>query len=164
MILAEIEQHLPEIRAGLRRVEEAWARGESEHAVSEIIEEVYRSVPAVSIDYGVMERAKSVAMFPGVGFQWSDVGSWLAWAEAEQRRAGEQGNFSDGDVVLVESEHCAVLGNRNEGKRKLIAGVGIRDLIIVETDDAVLVCHRDSAQDVKQVVDLLRERGRTELL
>lgn len=164
VILAEIGKFMPELRAGLAEIEAVWTQSGSEESTFDAVQKIYRTLPAVSIDYGVMEKATAVAMFPGVGFQWSDVGSWLAWAEAEQRRIGENGNFSDGDVILVDTEHCAVLGNRNVEGRKLIAGVGLRDLIVVETDDAILICHRDSAQDVKQVVDVLRERGRTEFL
>ena len=164
VILAEMAKHLPELRAGLQEIEEASRRPATGDDTYAAVESVYQRLPSVSIDYGIMEKADNVAMLSGVGFQWSDVGSWLAWAEAEQRRAGEKGNITDGDVVLVDTEHCAVVGSRNTGKRKLIAGVGLRDLIIVETDDAILVCHRDSAQDVKQVVDILKERGRKDLL
>ena len=164
VILKQIAQFLPELATGLEAIREAWSSGNAPSVIDAEIAKIYSQLPAVSIDYGVMEKAQNVTMFSGMGFQWSDVGSWTAWAEAEQRRVGENGNFVEGDVVLVDSEHCAILGNATPGKKKLIAGVGLRDLIVVETDDAILLCHRDSAQDVKLVVDALREKGREELL
>lgn len=121
---------------------------------------LYSQIDPISIDYGVMEKAKNVVMLAGVGFRWSDVGSWNSWKETmEEARPSEDRNVTEGDVLLVNSEDTLVVGSK-----KFIAGVGLQGLIVVETDDAILVCTRESAQDVRKVVDLLKSRSRTELL
>ena len=109
-----------------------------------------------------MERAERVLMVPGESFRWSDVGSWNAWTELEAEHVGADGNFLKGDAVAIDSKGCFVLGNATA--KKCIAAVGLQDIIIIETDDAVLICDRNHAQDVKKVVDELSKRGRKELL
>jgi mannose-1-phosphate guanylyltransferase / mannose-6-phosphate isomerase len=106
-----------------------------------------------SIDYAVMERTKRGAVVPAQ-FRWSDIGSWEAlWSIAEKT---EHGNVAHGDVRLIDSKNCYV-----RGEDALIAAIGVEDLVIVESGDAVLVAKRDRVQDLKQLVeDLKRDRRR----
>lgn len=112
--------------------------------------EAFLQLPDISIDYAIMERAQRRAIVPAA-FDWSDIGSWLAISE--QSSADDRGNRSSGHAVFVNARDCYVQSNG-----RTIAAVGVSDLTIIETPDAVLVAHRDAAQDVKRVVDALRDR------
>ena len=103
-----------------------------------------------------MEKAKNIYTIPG-SFGWDDVGSWLAVERINKTDSDK--NYITGDVISVDSRHTTVCG----GKR-LIAAVGLEDVIIVDTDDAVLVCSKNSTQDVKKVIAQLKEQGRDELV
>ncbi len=117
----------------------------------DVIEKAYARCPKISIDYGVMERARNVFVVPGA-FGWSDVGDWRAVFDLQ--KTDSQGNALQGTVITESSSRCYV-----SGQDKLIALVGIHDAIVVETDDAVLVCHRDSAQRVKNLVEFMDLNG-----
>jgi mannose-1-phosphate guanylyltransferase len=112
---------------------------------------VYRRLPAVSIDHGVLERAARVAVVRA-RFAWSDVGSWAA-LEPFWRRA-RAANAVRGTAVTVDSGGCVV-----DAPARLVALLGVRDLVVVDTPDAVLVCDKHRAQDVRLVVDAVRRRG-----
>jgi len=107
--------------------------------------------PSISIDYAVMERANQVTVIP-CEFGWSDIGSWKAVAETISQ--DEHGNSTEGNVVLVDSRGTYV---RSDGR--LVTAVGVDDLVIVDTPDAVLVAHKDSSQQVKDIVAKLCEQG-----
>ena len=117
---------------------------------------VYPDLPKISIDYGIMERSKNVVALPG-DFGWSDVGSWDALQALY--RADDNGNVLYGDQIHIDTHNCIAYA-----KTKLIAALGVEDLIIVEADDAILVCHRDKAQEVGKVVEQLKSKGKTEYL
>lgn len=110
----------------------------------------FSRIPEISIDYAVMERTPRCAMVPAQ-FAWSDIGSWTALAA--QVPADARGNRTVGDAVLLDSHDTYV-----QAQGRLVAVVGVNDLAIIETPDAVLVAHRDSVQDVKRVVERLRDR------
>jgi mannose-1-phosphate guanylyltransferase len=122
-------------------------------------EELYPRAPAQSIDYGVMEKLPhgDVFVVPG-DFGWNDVGSWSALGTL--RDADADGNSSAGDSITIDA-HGNVL--YSEGKQ-LIAAVGVEDLVIVATEDAILVMPKSRAQDVKEVVKRLQSTDRKELL
>ncbi|MFN8392181.1 MAG: mannose-1-phosphate guanylyltransferase [Bdellovibrionota bacterium] len=162
-VLAEIERLLPELRSGLARIEQIWTTAGDTSRYNRIAD-VYQSLQSISIDFGVMEKAKNVVMFSGTGFEWNDVGSWSSWVDVAAGGLKDDGNFTEGDVVLVDSERCAVLGSKSSRNRKCIAGVGLSDLVIVETEDAILICNRNQTQEVKKVVEALKNRNRQELL
>jgi mannose-1-phosphate guanylyltransferase len=149
-----IADHLPALSAGLDALDAAAARSEEDAALAG----VFASLPSVSIDHGVMEKATKLAVVPG-DFGWNDVGSWeVAWELAARDASGNalpQGSVAiDARDNLVRDETLAA------GKpRKTWALVGVSELVIVETDDAVLVMPRKRAQDVRAIVDTLRERG-----
>lgn len=116
--------------------------------------EDFLSCPEDSIDYAVMEKTKDAVVVP-LSCGWSDVGSWSAlWEIAEK---DEQGNATSGDVMTVDSQNCYVRGDS-----KLIAAIGIDNAVIVESDDAILVAHKDKVQDVKSIVSKLNAEGRSE--
>jgi mannose-1-phosphate guanylyltransferase/mannose-6-phosphate isomerase len=108
-------------------------------------------VPDISIDYAVMEKAGRVAVVP-VPFDWSDIGSWSALADIVA--ADEQGNRILGEALLVDAGNCYI-----NSPDRIVAGIGINDLLIVDTPDALLVAHRDHAQEVKQIAGQLKRQG-----
>ncbi len=143
-VAAEIERQLPDLHAGLDRLADA-----------EPIERVYPELPNVSIDFGVMEGAERVAVVPG-SFGWSDVGSWAsAWELAEH---DDRGNGAPPEAILIDCEGCLV--RAPEGKA--VALVGLRDVVVVDAGDALLVVPRDRAQQVRRVVERLQQRSQEE--
>ena len=118
--------------------------------------ELFTQFESISIDYGVMEKADNVVMLAGVGFRWSDVGSWSSWKDSyEECHPTDEKNLVFGDSQLINCKDTLIYGDK-----KFIAGVGLESLIVVDTPDAILVCHRDQAQEVKKIVELLKEKGR----
>ena len=117
-------------------------------------EKAFLACPSESIDYAVMEHTQHAVVVPAA-IGWSDVGSWSALWEVQ--RGDERGNTVRGDVYLDGVSNCLV-----RAERRMVAVLGVQDLVIVETDDAVLVAHMDQVQRVKQVVDHLKQQGRTE--
>ena len=143
-ILDAFERYLPDVHEAFLPV-----RAGDSHAAT--VEKAYARSPKISIDYGVMERAAHVFVVPGQ-FGWSDVGDWRAVFDLENTDA--QGNALHGTVITESSSRCYVRGHD-----KLVALVGIHDAIVVETEDAILVCHRDSAQRVKNLVEFMSLNG-----
>jgi len=146
---AQLLSHCPEVLAPL----DQWAASGAEPAD---LAQAYGRLPRRSIDYALMEKSQQVAMVPA-RFRWSDVGSWPAAAAFHP--ADDAGNVVVGEAILIESRDCALFGGR-----RLIAGAGLSDLIVVDEADALLICRRDRAQDVKRIVEKLKELGREDLL
>ena len=152
VILDYFEKLLPDIYNCLLEIEEAIGTEKEQ----ETIERVYPVIPKISIDYGIMERADNVLMLDG-DFGWSDVGSWDALDTLYE--TDENNNVAYGEQIHIGSKNCIAYG-----KDKLIATIGLEDIIIVETDDAILVCDKGKAQDVKKIVEILQEQGKEEYL
>jgi mannose-1-phosphate guanylyltransferase / mannose-6-phosphate isomerase len=147
--IAEMERLEPTMLAFCR---DAIAHAHRDLDFIRLGEVAFLACPSQSIDYAVMEHATSAAVVP-VEMGWSDVGSWQSlWDIAPHR---PDGNSTQGDVIVQKSRGSYI---RSEGP--LVAAVGVENLVVVATKDAVLVCHRDSAQDVKQVVEELEAKGR----
>lgn len=144
-LLAELKQHAPDVMDGIRRV---FDKLDAEENPLELPAEMFASCPSISIDYAVMERSDNTAMVVA-DFGWSDIGSWKAISELYE--SDEAGNRVRGKAVLVDSRNCFV-----QGDKRLVAAVGVDNLVIVDTGDAVLVADRDQAQDVGQVVSELK--------
>lgn len=144
-ILAALEEHVPDISRG---VAEVWQESATDAEPVELAPESFAAVRADSIDFAVMEKAQRRAVVP-VSCGWSDIGSWQAISELYESDA--LGNRVRGEAVLVDSRNTFV-----QGEQRLVAAVGVDNLVIVDTGDAVLVASRDRAQDVKAVVDELR--------
>ena len=152
-----IRRHLPELAAGLERITRASAQG---NEVAEL-KDIFPTLPSISIDHGVMEKADRVAVVAG-NFGWSDVGSWQSsWELADKDAAG---NAAPADAVLVDASGNLVRDLRAAQHGGVIALVGVRDLALVVTDDAILVIPRERAQDVRKALDVLRDRGATDKL
>ena len=107
----------------------------------------------MSIDYGILEKAKNVAVIPARDIGWSDVGGWESLSEVSVK--DHNGNTIQGNVLDIASRGVFVLGNR-----RLVTTIGLKDLIIVDTDDALLVCRKDASQKVKEVVEKLKNKGK----
>lgn len=144
-ILKEISRWLPELYAGLNKIKEALGSPDE----SKIGPRVYRTLKSISIDYGIMEKADNVFMLHG-DFGWSDVGSWDTLWEISDK--DQKGNvlIRDSKFIAEDSEGSLVYN-----PRKLTALVGVKDLLIVETNDALLICKRGHSQDVKKIVEKL---------
>ena len=146
-ILGAIDQHLPGLGGQLKRFDEAALAGREDEA----IRAGYAELPAVSIDHGIMEKVDAVSVVPG-SFPWSDLGSWTSAWELEAQ--DEEGNVVPDDGVCVDSRGNYVHAEPG----KLVALVGVDDLVVVDSGDALLIVPRDRAQDVRDVVAKLRER------
>ena len=146
-ILKAIDRFLPELHEGLLQIREALGTEREE----EIVGEVYSAQKAVSIDYGVMEKAGNVLVVPG-DFGWSDLGSWDALWEVSGK--DENGNAVRGSFIGIDAGNSLVYS-----PGKLVALVGVRDLLVVETNDALLICRRGRSQDVRKVVEALENKG-----
>jgi len=145
-MLDAFRKYLPELYPGLVAIRDAVGTPDC----AALIEQVYDTAPSISIDYAIMEKADTVIVAHGK-FKWDDVGSWSAASEHWPK--DEHGNSQRGDVLAVESENC-VIGNYADG---IIGMVGVKDLIVVRTGDAVLVCPKNKAQDVKKLVQALKD-------
>lgn len=143
-LIDEAERVCPEVLAPTRATLNA-----DDSSPSQVLNaEALRLVPEISIDYAVMERASKRAVVPAA-FDWSDIGSWNALADLVD--ADEVGNRRIGNAVFVGAARNYVQSNK-----RVIAAVGVSDLMIIDTDDALLVAHREQSQAVKEVVDTLR--------
>ncbi len=151
-ILGELRRHLPDLTAGLEAAKDALASRMWAQAVSD----VYPRLPSISIDVGVMERAQDVWVVPG-HFGWSDVGSWRALSELLPQDA--HGNVVVGEHRGLDTSGCFIYS-----PKKLVATIGITDLVVVETDDALLICPKGRDQEVRKLVESLEREGRDELL
>ena len=153
VIVDQLKQHLPDVHEGLAALEVRDGR-----VTPEALEAFYAGVKSESIDFGVMEKSDRVAMIPA-SFGWSDVGSWSALPEVLE--GDENGNviINATGQVLTDAKGCLAYGGG-----KLVALLGVSDLIVVETPDALLVCPRERAQEVKGIVGELERRGLKEYL
>lgn len=143
---------MPDIYEGAVRIGEAFGTSE----FTEVLVKEFSAFRSESVDFGIMEKADNIYTIPG-SFGWDDVGSWLAVERINE--TDDAKNYIDGDVIAIDSERTTVCG----GKR-LIAAIGVEDVIIVDTDDVLLVCSKNNTQDVKKVIAQLKEQGRTDLV
>jgi len=145
-LLEALEKNAPEVSEA---VANCWQDIDASEDPMEIPADTFADCPGISIDYAVMERADNCAVVSG-DFGWSDIGSWKAISDLYD--SDEIGNRIRGKAVLVDARNCYV-----QSEDRLVAGVGLDDLVIVDTGDAVLVAHRDRVQEVKQVVNQLTD-------
>jgi len=151
--LAELEKAAPEMLAACRK---AWQGRATDLDFTRLDAEAFAACPSDSIDYAVMEKTDRAVVIP-LDAGWSDVGSWAAlWDVGE---ADEQGNVTKGDVSNVACKDSYIYAGS-----RLVAGIGLKDTIVVETADAVLVAAKDRVQEVKTVVAQLKQQGREEYL
>lgn len=152
VVIKNIKEFLPELYDGLMRVYETVGTEKEFDTVNEI----YPELPSVSIDYGVMEKARDVKVVTGE-FGWNDVGSWDMMGVLHT--SDDNGNVTVGDCVAIDTVNSTVVSSG-----RLVAVLGMDGVTVVETSDAVLVCPKEKAQDVKKIVDELKKNEREDLL
>ncbi|MFP4395854.1 MAG: mannose-1-phosphate guanylyltransferase [Anaerolineales bacterium] len=150
-ILAAMERWMPKFYETLMTLDDVLGAPDYE----EVLQTRWPQVKKETIDYGIMEKAEKVAVFP-VDLEWSDVGTWDAVMAL--READDAGNIFQGDVIGVDAERTMVFSDYDRQDR-LVALIGVEDLIVVDTPDALLITRRDRAQDVRDVVQQLRDEG-----
>lgn len=152
VILEKFKEFLPDIYEKLCEIEKSIGTSKEEAQVNEI----YPTIRSISIDYGVMEKASNIWVIPSE-FGWSDVGSWDMMKTLHKE--DENGNIKLGDTLTLDTTNSIVFSDG-----QLVATVGVDNLVVVATKDAILVCPKDKAQDVKKIVDKLKEEKRDNLL
>src|SRR5580692_4967872 len=153
-MLEETQRHLPALAALL----DAAVAAPDATGAAAVIAAGYRDVPSISIDNGIMEKASGLRVVPGA-FGWNDVGSWAALPAV--RPVDERGNVVLGGATLIDGDGCIVVA---EEGAPFVGVVGVRDLVVIATRDALLVVPKDKAQDVRKIVEAAKRAGRTDLL
>jgi mannose-1-phosphate guanylyltransferase len=154
-ILSEFERQMPGLADALETIGSAWHSPDKE----EVLGKVWPSIQPETIDYGIMEHASSVVVIPAAGLEWSDVGSWDSLFNILD--ADEDGNIiMGGEHVGLDTRQTLVY---MDTERRLIVTIGVQDLVLVDTGDVLLVCKKDQAQQVRQVVNRLKSEGRNYL-
>jgi len=149
-ILSEIENHMPELFRSLQEIEASIGTDQEEN----LCRKVYGKLFSTSIDYGILEKSDKIAVIPS-DMGWEDVGSWTALDEVLGRDT--DGNIQIGNVVNINTKNSTIYADK-----RVIAAVGLEDIVIADTPDATLVCTKESAQDVKKVVAFLKKANREE--
>jgi mannose-1-phosphate guanylyltransferase len=147
-----IGKYLPLLAAGLEEIEASLGTG----SYLETLEQVYSALPKISIDYGLMERADNVLIIP-CNFGWDDIGNWGALERYAAK--DELGNVLLGEGVMLDTANTYVVS-----EERTVALVGVDDMIIVNDHDSLLVCHKSRVQEIKKVVQALKEKGLEHLL
>jgi mannose-1-phosphate guanylyltransferase len=151
-IWLEVCRHLPQLADQLQPVAEITGAD----ALIDALNDVYPQLPSISIDVGVMEQAQNVWVVPA-DIGWSDVGSWRALGELLP--ADAQGNVVVGEQRGIDTSGCLI-----HSPNKLVATIGLSNLVVIETDDVLLICPKERDQDVRKLVELLEREGRQDLL
>jgi len=151
VILAEIKKHLPAVH---QIVQAILAESQAGSSFQQAVEKHFASMPSISIDYGVLEKSDRVSLIP-CDIGWNDIGSWQAVHEISTK--DKDGNALQGNVIAVGSKN-----NLIRSEKRLVAAIGVEDLCIIETADAVLIAKSDQTQRVREVVDALQQKGATE--
>lgn len=149
--LQELGRHRPDI---LEHCELAWKQARRDLDFIRVDETPFAACPSESVDYAVMEKTDKAAMVP-LDAGWNDVGAWPSVWQSQNKDAN--GNAGRGDVIFEGTKTCYA-----HAEHRLVALLGVEDLFVIETSDAVLVGHKDRAQDVKKIVDSLKKSGRSE--
>jgi mannose-1-phosphate guanylyltransferase len=151
VFLEELQRYAPRHLTGLRKMMAARDAGDDAQAAA-----LYRRLPVEVVDRSVMEKTDRLVLVPAA-FDWVDIGNW---AELGDRvHADDHGNSVEGEAVLIDTNGSLIFGDR-----RLVAAIGLEDMIIVDTEDALLVCPRSRAQDVRRVVEQLKRSRKTRYL
>jgi mannose-1-phosphate guanylyltransferase len=152
-ILDAIDEHMPKLGEWLRKLRASGDASDDER----IVEEMYEDVENISVDCGVMEKADNAVVVKG-NFVWEDIADWDSLRVTRPR--DDRGNVTVGEAVAINTENC-VLCSTDSG---LVASLGVKDLVIVHSRNATLVCPRNKADKVKDIVRALEEKDLTEFL
>lgn len=151
-ILNKLKEFMLPTYTGLLNIQSAIGTTEEDF----VLEKEFHDFSSISIDYGIMEKSSNIYTLPGT-FGWDDVGSWLAVERI--KTSNEFGNVVNGNVITIDSKNSII-----EGSSKLIATVGVENLIVVDSEDALLICQKDSAGEIKKILDNLKICNRNEYL
>lgn len=151
-ILQNMKKYMPDTYERLMKIQQAIGTPEQEM----VLDKEFHAMQSQSIDYGIMEKAENIYIVPGT-FGWDDVGSWLAVERI--KKTNEFGNVVNGNIITVNTRNCVI-----QGDKKLIATVGLEDLIVVDTEDATLICAKDSTGDIKKILENLKICNRDEYI
>jgi mannose-1-phosphate guanylyltransferase len=147
-ILAEISRQMPNLKSALEKIEAAWGSARQDS----VLKTVWPDLVNETVDYGILEHAEKLAVLPAGGLEWSDIGNWDSLFDVLV--PDSDGNIVvDGDHIPVDTNNSLVYGNNDN---RLIVTIGVDDLVIVDTGDVLLVCHKDQASKVRNVVDHLK--------
>lgn len=155
-ILEEFSQHMPELNAKLMQIADAWKTKKKD----EILVSVWPTIEPQTIDYGIMENAARAAVLPAENLGWNDVGSWDSLFEVIPADANGNIILADQHIELDTSSSLIC----SDGSKRLIVTLGVKDLIVVDTGDAVMICPRGESQKVRDLVKLLKSTDQTEYL
>lgn len=151
-ILLNMKKIMPEVYDGLMRIQAAIGTADE----NIVLEKEFQDFVSQSIDYGIMEKADHIYTLPGA-FGWDDVGSWLAVERI--KKSNELGNVIDGNIITVDTHNCII-----QGGKKLLAVVGLENVVIVDTEDATLICAKNSTNNIKKVTENLKICNRDEYI
>ena len=151
VFIDELARHAPRHLAGLRKVVAAQKAGDESGAAR-----LYGRLPVEVVDRSVMEKTDRLLLVPA-DFDWADIGNWSELGD--RVRADDRGNSVEGETILVDTKGSLILGDR-----RLVAAIGLEDMIIIDSEDALLVVPRSRAQDVRKVVEALRRARKTRYL
>jgi len=146
-LVEEFRRHLPAMHEALQKID---------YAGFSNAEAIYNDLEKISIDYGILERSGAVTVIP-TSINWSDLGSWEAYYQISAK--DEQGNYVRGRVLPFDTKDSLIVSHS-----RLVGTVGLKDLVVIDTDDALLVCHRQQGQDVKKIVDTLKAENAEEAM
>jgi mannose-1-phosphate guanylyltransferase len=147
-IMKWFQRLMPDLHHAAREMQKAFkAKGKS---LDKVIAEQYNTINSQTIDYGIMEKAKNIRVVEAA-FQWDDVGSWQGIEKWRDR--DPYGNIVNAEHVGIETRNCIIIG-----KGQLIATIGLDDIVIIRTDDAILVCQKERSQEVRDMVNMLKEK------
>ena len=155
-ILKETETQLPDLYKGLKRLTDVLGTGRFEAE----LRDVYGALTGISFDYGIMENTKEDVYVVPSECGWSDVGSWASLYELRTSERDRTQNLADGETLIIECENSFVSGRGG----RLVACLGLKSTLIVDTADAVLVADLNRSQDIREIVDRLKETGKDRLL
>ncbi|MCB0317453.1 MAG: mannose-1-phosphate guanylyltransferase [Bdellovibrionales bacterium] len=150
--LDAVEKFMPDLYQALNRIDGALGTPQQD----QLIQSEFEKLESVSVDFGILEHANNCVVVQASDFGWNDVGSWDAWAEHFSKDSNN--NLLHGDVLAIDSKNCTI-----HSDHKITAIVGAKDLVVIDSGDALLVCPRSRVQDVKKIVEELRRIGRDDL-
>ena len=155
-ILHQMERHLPDLYDGLQKLKAGFGRGSFEKE----LKDVYDGLEAVSFDYGIMERTEDAVFVIPCECGWSDVGSWASLYELRENERDPDQNLRRGESILIDCRESFVSSESG----RLIAGLGLKNCLIVDTHDALLVADLGRSQEIKKIVERLKKEKKEELL
>ena len=149
----QLSKYLPEAALALSAVD----MNTSDEHLESVLADIYHKMPSISVDYGIMEHSDCVSVVEVKDCGWNDVGSWESWAQ--ELEPDERANALKGDCIAVDSSNCIAFSSNSN-----ISLLGCKDLVVIESEGAILVCPRSKVQQVREIVDQLKKQGRTDLL